>query len=221
MSDAVSLSSKDNSLSGSNKRISYNHELKLSEQGFKYIAGIDEVGRGPLAGPVVAAAVILNPQKIPEGLNDSKKLSAKKREYLFNEILQTSQVGIASVSANEIDRINIRQASLLAMRRACLALPVFPDAALVDGRDAPDLSCPAFPIIKGDALVLSIAAASIIAKVTRDHMMKHLSIFFPKFFFEKNAGYGVAKHLEALNNNGATPYHRLSFSPLRQSKPSS
>ena len=196
--------------------LSFEHERNWQSQGFQCIAGIDEVGRGPLAGPVVAAAVVLNPQNIPQGLNDSKALTAAKRESVFECILATAHVGIASIPAPVIDRINIRQASLLAMRHALLALDVEPDLALVDGRDRPDVPCRAEALIKGDAQIASIAAASIVAKVVRDRAMKKIARFFPHYHFDLNAGYGVKAHMQALADFGPTPCHRLSFSPLSQ-----
>lgn len=182
------------------------------------ICGVDEVGRGPLAGPVVAAAVILNPAHIPAGLNDSKKLTAKRRETLYFEIQECAVAySIAEASVAEIDEINILQASMLAMRRAVAGLGVRPDGALVDGnRD------PGFPglvtrtLIKGDARSLSIAAASIMAKVFRDQLMTKLGESHPAYGWAQNAGYGVAKHREALRLVGVTEHHRRSFAPIRQ-----
>jgi len=192
------------------------YETEWHQKGFRSIAGIDEVGRGPLAGPVIAAAVILPLHNIPEGLNDSKQLSAKRREELFDQIMELAHIGIASVPPSLIDSINIRQASLLAMRQAFSALEEKPDMALVDGRDMPDLPCKTIAIIKGDSKIASIAAASIIAKVTRDRLMKNISTFFPEYFFEKNAGYGVEAHRAALEKYGPTHCHRFTFSPVRQ-----
>jgi ribonuclease HII len=191
-------------------------ELQLRASGKLCIAGLDEVGRGPLAGPVVSAAVVLDPLNVPEGLADSKALSATRREELFAAILATSQVGIASISHDAIDTINIRQASLQAMCRALAALPCTPDMALVDGNDPPRLPCAVEAVIKGDATIASIAAASIVAKVVRDRMMKRLGTHFPSYGFATNAGYSTAGHLSALNKDGPCPFHRRSFSPLRQ-----
>lgn len=188
---------------------------------FTHLAGVDEVGRGPLAGPVVAAAVILPPGFSPEGLNDSKKLSACKREALAALILKNAHVGLAYVPAPEIDRLNIRQASLLAMRRAVFALPIFPDAVLIDGRDVPpglDLTQKRFPakaIIKGDAKVAAIAAASVVAKVARDFMMVQAAKHFPGYGFEKHAGYPTEAHRESLKILGLSPLHRRSFGPCK------
>ena len=179
------------------------------------VAGVDEVGRGPLAGPVVAAAVILDPARIPDGLRDSKKLTAARRDALALEIEATAQISIAEASVAEIDQINILQATFLAMRRALAGLPTTPAFALIDGnRMPPDLPCPARTIIKGDDLSVSIAAASIIAKVYRDRLMQDLAAQFPGYGWEKNAGYGTKQHLEALACLGVTPHHRRSFKPI-------
>jgi ribonuclease HII len=194
-------------------------ELAARAEGFTCIAGLDEVGRGPLAGPVVSAAVVLDLDNVPRGLADSKALTAARREALFAEILATSRVGIASVSHQEIDTINIRQASLLAMCRALAALPCKPDMALVDGNDPPGLPCATEAVIKGDSHIASIAAASIVAKVVRDRMMARLGQAYPAYGFASNAGYSTKAHLSAVANEGPCPFHRLSFSPLRQGLP--
>ncbi|MFC3053437.1 ribonuclease HII [Kordiimonas pumila] len=187
----------------------------LSENG-GLVCGIDEVGRGPLAGPVVAAAVILDPEKIPQGLNDSKKLSEKRRAYLYALIKETAiAVSVAEASVAEIDDINILQASMLAMRRAMGGLSVRPSCALVDGNRDPNLRIPTRTLVKGDSRSLSIAAASIIAKVFRDELMKKLAKDYPEYGWGKNAGYGVAYHLAALKIVGVSPHHRRSFSPIR------
>ncbi len=191
-------------------------ELAARAAGYTCIAGLDEVGRGPLAGPVVSAAVVLDPERVPQGLADSKALSAHKREALFAEILATTKVGIASVSHAEIDTINIRQASLLAMCRALAALPCTPDLAFVDGNDPPRLPCATQAIIKGDSSIASIAAASIVAKVVRDRMMARLAATYPAYGFASNAGYSTKTHLQVLASDGPCPFHRMSFSPLRQ-----
>lgn len=210
-----SLFSSDQ-LSGS-KGPDFAHEQKLIAGGYKFVAGMDEAGRGPLAGPVVAAAVILDPSNIPDGLNDSKALSAKRREQLFEEILAVATVGIAVSSAAEIDRTDVRKASLRAMVRATQALADKADYGLVDGRDIPPgLSCPATALIKGDARSQSIAAASIIAKVSRDRMMILAGEIYPEYGFEKHKGYGSALHLDAIQRHGPCPLHRMSFRPLRQ-----
>lgn len=180
------------------------------------IAGIDEAGRGPWAGPVVAAAAILDRRRIPPGINDSKKLSAARREALYDELLSCATCGIGLASAEEIDRLNILQATRLAMRRAVDMLGVKPDIALVDGNRAPDLPCAVRTVIGGDAKSLSIAAASIVAKVTRDRIMCELAQECPGYGFESNAGYGTKAHQKALKTLGVTPHHRRSFRPIRE-----
>ena len=180
------------------------------------VAGTDEAGRGPLAGPVVAAAVILDPDNIPAGLDDSKKLTAEKRAALFGQILAMADVAIASSAAAHLDRSDIRKASLDAMARAVAGLQRPPDFALIDGRDVPGgLSCPARAVVKGDARSLSIAAASIVAKVLRDRMMDRAADAFPAFGFDRHAGYGTAAHRRAIAENGPCPLHRMSFRPMR------
>ena len=182
---------------------------------FARIAGVDEVGRGPWAGPVTAAAVILDPRHIPVRLNDSKKLSAKRREALLAEIEATAEIGIGTASVAEIDEINILQASHLAMRRAIAALAEVPDFALIDGNRMPEeLPCPAQTMIGGDGLAASIAAASIIAKVHRDAHMIALSERHPEYGWETNKGYGTQKHRLGLFCHGVTPHHRRSFKPI-------
>ena len=178
------------------------------------IIGVDEVGRGPLAGPVISAAIILNKEKIPEGINDSKKLSKKKREVINEELISQHSFAIGIASVEEIDKINILQASLLAMKRAVLNLNIKPQTILVDGNKLPDLKYNMYPIIKGDSKSISIAAASIIAKVYRDKLMQDLSLQYPGYYWEKNSGYGTKQHLLALNNLGVTPIHRKSFAPI-------
>jgi len=193
----------------------YSFELAWQARGALRIAGVDEVGRGPLAGPVVAAAVVLDPARIPKGLADSKTLGARVRARVAQAIHAVADVSIAQASVEEIDRINIRQASFLAMRRALLALPVAPDAALIDGRDMPgELPFPAQPIIKGDARALSIAAASIVAKEARDALMRELARQFPGYGWDHNAGYPTPQHKAALFCLGVTPHHRRSFRPV-------
>lgn len=182
--------------------------------GHDLICGIDEAGRGPWAGPVVASAVILDQSNFPQGLNDSKKLTHEKREALFGPIMQSAKVGIGIVSAAEIDQINILQATYLAMKRAVLNLKTQPTYALVDGNRAPPLPCKVQTIIKGDSLSLSIAAASIIAKVTRDRMMIEMDTQFPGFGFALHKGYGTAKHAAALAQLGPCAEHRKSFKPI-------
>ena len=177
--------------------------------------GVDEAGRGPLAGPVVAAAVILDPARPIEGLNDSKKLSAKRREILVVEIRSKALAwAIAEASVEEIDRINILQASLLAMQRAVVALSIRPSHALIDGNRCPQLDCPAQAIIGGDGLVASIAAASILAKTYRDAGMLELHAIYPQYGFDRHMGYPTAAHLAALREHGVSPVHRRSYAPV-------
>lgn len=178
------------------------------------VAGIDEAGRGPWAGPVVAAAVILNPNNLPAGIDDSKKLTAARREALFECIMSQASCGIGMASAQEIDALNILAATMLAMQRAVAALPIVPAVALIDGNRAPTLSCRAITVVGGDAKSLSIGAASIVAKVTRDRIMRELAREFPGYGWEKNAGYGTAAHQAGLAAHGVTPQHRRSFAPI-------
>ena len=179
------------------------------------IAGVDEAGRGPLAGPVVAAAVILDPADIPDGLNDSKKLNSAHRSDLFDRICRTAHVAVAASSSRRIDATDIRKATLEAMLRAVIGLPTDVGAVLVDGRDVPDgLPCPGQAVVKGDARSLSIAAASIIAKVSRDRMMIRHEESYPGYGFGVHMGYGTKRHLEALAKLGPTPLHRKSFKPV-------
>ncbi|AWC92739.1 TPA: ribonuclease HII [Morganella morganii subsp. morganii] len=181
------------------------------------IAGVDEVGRGPLVGAVVTAAVILDPQNPIEGLADSKKLTEKKRERLFTEIQEKALYwSIGRAEAAEIDQINILQATFLAMQRAVAGLPVRPGFVLVDGNKAPDFGVPAQAVIKGDGLVPEISAASILAKVTRDREMAELDKQFPQYGFAKHKGYPTALHLEMLTQYGVTEHHRTSFGPVRR-----
>ena len=181
------------------------------------VCGIDEAGRGPWAGPVVASAVILNAADIPEGLNDSKKLTAKRRDALFDAINEAAQVGVGIATVQEIDEINILQATFLAMRRAVDALPNQPAYALIDGNKVPpDLICEAEAIVKGDGRSVSIAAASIIAKVTRDRITVTLAHQFPGYGWERNAGYGVKAHQKGLHRLGVTPHHRVSLKPIHK-----
>lgn len=193
----------------------FNFEQDAIARGARVVAGVDEVGRGPLAGPVTAAAVILNPDDIPEGLNDSKKLSARRREALWQIIHARAEVSIAHASVGEIDRLNILRASHLAMERAVAGLPRVPDELLIDGNMIPQgLTLPARAIIKGDARSLSISAASIVAKICRDRVMRDLAQHYPGYGWETNAGYPSKSHREALQNLGVTPHHRRSFKPV-------
>lgn len=179
------------------------------------VAGVDEVGRGPLAGPVVAAAVILDPALIPLGLNDSKKLTLKRREALEPIIRAQAQVGLGVASVEEIDEINILQATYLAMRRAVAALPTAPAHLLIDGNRLPsDLPCPATAVVKGDGKSVSISAASIVAKIWRDDLMRDLAQQYPHYGWETNAGYGSKRHMDGLRDFGVTPHHRRSFAPI-------
>jgi ribonuclease HII len=196
-------------------------DFSLEEEFPGIVVGIDEAGRGPWAGPVVAGAVILDRDKLPDslrrGLNDSKKLSPAARERLFAELTpDIAKIGVGEASVAEIDQLNILKATFLAMKRAVEALEIVPGLALVDGNRPPPLSCPVRCIIKGDGKSLSIAAASIIAKVTRDRIMGDLAIRYPEFGWERNAGYGTAEHQAALANFGTTPEHRTSYAPIKR-----
>jgi ribonuclease HII len=194
----------------------FRREKSLAAKGLWPIAGIDEAGRGPLAGPVAAAAVVLDPRNLPKGLNDSKLLTPEVREALFDEIMRRAiAVAVAFSSAAEIDRINIRQATLCAMRRSLAALSISPCYVLVDGNDLPQgLICEGETIIGGDGLSLSIAAASIIAKVTRDRTMRRLCRHHPQYGFSQHFGYATKAHRDAIALHGPSPFHRLSFSPF-------
>jgi ribonuclease HII len=194
-------------------------ELELQAGG--RVAGIDEVGRGPLAGPVVAAAVVFReppPPALADMLDDSKRLGASRREMAFAALRDctVAEIGIGAASVAEIDRLNILRASLLAMRRAVMRLPALPDLALVDGNKAPDLPCPVRCIVGGDARSLSIAAASIVAKIVRDRAMTRLAIRFPGYGWDANAGYGTGAHREALQSLGITAHHRGGFGTVRR-----
>jgi ribonuclease HII len=187
-------------------------EKSLWREGVQVIAGVDEVGRGPLAGPVVAAAVVFDPYFILDGVRDSKALSAKKRERLAELIRRTAlAVGVGQVEPEEIDRINIRRAALKAMRLAVENLGLEPEMVLVDGRDVPDWPYPARAVVKGDQTVFTIAAASIVAKVFRDSIMEKYDPIFPAYHFASNKGYGTREHLEALRRFGPSEIHRKSF----------
>ena len=194
--------------------VNFSIENSLRPNSNEVIIGVDEVGRGPWAGPVTACAVILDPENIPPGLNDSKKLNVKQRAMLFEEIMNSSLVSCVHVDVGEIDKINILQATFRAMERSISKLPI-PDHILIDGNKLPpNLPSPATAIIKGDSKSASIAAASIIAKVTRDKLMSDLSVEYPGYGWEKNAGYGTKMHQSGLLNNGVTPHHRRSFKPI-------
>ena len=196
-------------------------DFSLEEEFSGTVVGIDEAGRGPWAGPVVAGAVILDRDKLPDslrhGLNDSKKLSPAAREKLFALLTpDIAKVGVGHASAIEIDQLNILKATFLAMARAVEALGIDPGLALVDGNRPPPLPCPVRCVIKGDGKSLSIAAASIIAKVTRDRIMSDLAIRYPEFGWERNAGYGTAEHQAALARLGPTTEHRASYAPIKR-----
>jgi ribonuclease HII len=193
-------------------------EERLWKGGFRFVAGVDEAGRGPLAGPVVAAAVILSPEDIPPGIDDSKKLTCETRVRVFDALAERAvAVGIGIASADTIDRINILEASLLAMKEAVEALEVEPDCIIVDGRQVPEVDVPAMAVVKGDSRCVSVAAASIVAKVVRDRMMEELDIVYPHFSFGRNKGYATTGHLEALRVYGPTRVHRFSFEPVERS----
>jgi ribonuclease HII len=192
----------------------FRRERALIKRGVWPVAGCDEAGRGPLAGPVVAAAVVLDPRRIPKGIDDSKRLSPERREELFEQICATASFAVAFASPARIDRDNILRASLWALKRAVEALPEMPQHVFVDGRDRLDTPCDCEAVIGGDGLIVSIAAASIIAKVTRDRLMCALAQDCPGYGFESHKGYGVPEHLEALHRLGPTAHHRRLFAPV-------
>lgn len=194
------------------------HENRLREKGFFKIAGVDEAGRGPLAGPVVAAAVILPKDFILESLNDSKQLTIQARERLYQDLLREKELiyGVGIVDVDVIDQVNILQASFLAMQKAVSFLKSAPDYLLIDGNRSFKTNIPCEPIVDGDALSVSIAAASIFAKVTRDNIMKALAIKYPQYGFDRHKGYATEKHLKAIEEHGPSPIHRKSFSPIKQ-----
>ncbi len=193
----------------------YSFEAAARAGGAGRVAGVDEVGRGPLAGPVTAAAVVLDPENIPPGLDDSKKLTRRRREALFDAIMKSAEVGVAHASVEEIDRHNILRAAHIAMLRAVAALPSAPDHLLIDGNMVPNgCTVSAVAIVKGDSKSLSIAAASIVAKVIRDRLMVDLAQQHPGYGWETNAGYPSKSHISALQQLGVTPHHRRSFKPV-------
>lgn len=193
----------------------FEYEIKARKAGFLAVCGVDEVGRGPLAGPVTAAAVILDPEHIPAGLNDSKTLTAKKREALYDLLMTHADVSIGEASVAEIDTHNILRASHIAMVRAIAGLKTKADYVLIDGNQTPrGLKLKSETLIKGDSLSQSIAAASIVAKVWRDRLMVSLSQQYPHYGWERNAGYGTKEHKEGLKSHGITPHHRRSFAPI-------
>ncbi len=191
---------------------SFDIEMQKQAEGFSVVCGCDEAGRGPLCGPVVAAAVILPVGITIDGLDDSKKLTEKKRESLFDIIIEKALAyGIAEASPAEIDEINILNASMLAMQRAIEKLSLFPDCALIDGNCNRGFSLPAFPIVKGDSKSMSIAAASILAKVTRDRLCADLDSLYPEYGIAKHKGYPTKDHMDAVRQYGPSPIHRKSF----------
>jgi ribonuclease HII len=194
------------------------HELALHARGLARVAGIDEAGRGPIAGPVAAAAVILPPDFDGAGLDDSKKLNPARREQLYERITGTDGVvwAVAFAEVGEIDRLNILRATHLAMARAALSLDPRPDHCLIDGLPLPEFPIPHDAIVKGDSTSLSIAAASIVAKVSRDRILREIDREFPQYGFARHQGYGTKEHLEALRLHGPCPHHRRSFGPVAQ-----
>lgn len=194
------------------------HETAARIQGYTRICGIDEAGRGPLAGPVVAAAVILPPGFELSGLNDSKKLTARRREQLFEALMtdDTVQKSVAQANVQEIDELNILRATHLAMQRAAFGLATPPDFCLIDGLAVPGFPLPSLNLVKGDSRSLSIAAASILAKVTRDRYMAELDALYPQYGFARHAGYGTKAHMQAIQQYGITEHHRRSFAPVAQ-----
>src|SRR5438132_1457787 len=195
-------------------RPSFRRERAAMKRGVWPVAGCDEAGRGPLAGPVVAAAVILDPRRVPRGLDDSKKLDRPTREKLYAKICASAEVAVAFAPPERIDRDNILRASLWALARAVAALPVRPRLVFVDGRDRIDVSCDCEAVVSGDAIIASVAAASIVAKVTRDRLMARLALAHPGYGFERHKGYSVPEHYAALARLGPTIHHRRSFAPV-------
>lgn len=198
----------------------YSFETELGARDNRQIVGLDEAGRGPWAGPVVAAAVCISPADLAEPslqhLNDSKKLTAQRRASLCTAIQERCRFGIGQASVSEIDQFNILQASLLAMQRAVAAMDFVPDGAIVDGLHAPELPCPHRAMARGDSLSISVAAASILAKVTRDRLMERLDQDCPGYHWNRNRGYGTADHRKALEQLGPSRYHRRSFRPIQE-----
>ncbi len=198
----------------------FQFDNQYRQGGIQYLCGVDEAGRGPLAGPVVTAAVILPEEAIITGINDSKKLTPAKREKLYDEIYEKAvSVGVGIVHEREIDRMNILKATILAMKKSLGALSVKPQLVLIDGNPVEITHFPVRNLVKGDTRSLSIAAASVIAKVTRDRMMSEYGKIFPDFGFERHKGYGTSKHIDVLKKLGATPIHRRSFSPVSSCLP--
>jgi ribonuclease HII len=199
-------------------RPTFRRERAALKRGVWPVAGCDEAGRGPLAGPVVAAAVILDPKRVPRGLDDSKKLDAETREKLYARICASAEVAVAVAPPSRIDRDNILRASLWALARAVAALPVRPRLVFVDGRDRILVDCECKAVVSGDAIIASIAAASIVAKVTRDRLMRRLGEAHPGYGFERHMGYSVPEHFAALDRLGPTIHHRRSFAPVAASE---
>jgi ribonuclease HII len=195
-------------------RPTFRRERAALKRGVWPVAGCDEAGRGPLAGPVVAAAVILDPKRVPRGLDDSKKLDRATREKLYEKICACAEVAVAMAPPWRIDRDNILRASLWALARAVAALPVRPQLVFVDGRDRIDAGCECKAVVSGDAIIASIAAASIVAKVTRDRLMMRLALAHPGYGFERHMGYSVPEHIAALARLGPTIHHRRTFAPV-------
>jgi ribonuclease HII len=179
------------------------------------VAGIDEAGRGPWAGPVVAAAVVLDPARIPDGINDSKALEPEDREAIYVRLIEVAEIGVGIADVHRIDRDNILNATMWAMAQAVRKLRSKPRLALIDGNRAPDLRCQTRTVVGGDAKCLSIAAASIVAKVTRDRLMIALGLELPNYGFERHKGYGTPEHQVAIGRHGVTPHHRRSFRPVQ------
>src|ERR1700737_2093589 len=198
-------------------RPTFRRERNALKRGVWPVPGCDSAGRGPLAGPVVAAAVILDPKRVPRGLDDSKKLDAQTREKLHAKICASAQVSVACAPPARIDRDNILRASLWALARAVAGLPVRPQLVFVDGRDRIETCCDCEAVISGDAIIASIAAASIVAKVTRDRLMTRLGLLYPGYGFEHHKGYSVPEHFDALARLGPTIHHRRSFAPVAAS----
>ncbi len=196
------------------QRPNFRRERRWLVRGVWPVAGCDEAGRGPLAGPVVAAAVVLDPARIPRGLDDSKKLDAQAREKLYDKICATAEVAVAFGTVARIDRDNILRASLWALARAVKALPVRPKLVFVDGNMKIDCGCDCEAVVSGDALVASVAAASIVAKVTRDRLLTRLALAHPGYGFERHMGYSVPEHVAALARLGPTVHHRKTFAPV-------
>jgi ribonuclease HII len=217
MSRATAVRAERLPLGEEDVRPTFRRERAALKRGVWPVAGCDEAGRGPLAGPVVAAAVILDPNRVPRGLNDSKKLDRGEREKLYEKICASAEVAVAFAPPSRIDRDNILRASLWALAQAVAALPSKPQLVFVDGRDRIDARCECQAVIRGDSIVASIAAASIVAKVTRDRLMTRLALAHPGYGFERHMGYAVPEHVAALARLGPTIHHRRSFSPVAAS----